>query len=266
MLWNRVNYTADISYLTNVFITEYDISKCNINVLYTKGAIDKDTYDFLYGSERMIRQTFIGNLQKNNPELVKILKDGIIEAKKMFFEANGLDDRDILSIKNDAVFVINKKCSITKFGLIEFMPKGIYTSFFKFREIEVYYYYNNMSKEEYIEVKGISNKNLAKHEGYFLQLLKDVFYSIQVNGPEIALRMIKDFYNEYLSRQLPIEYYRKFDTSSNYHYICNTSINTGFEAEFVSDVYKNMIDITYNLSILMQLQRYVISIYFNKNR
>jgi hypothetical protein len=266
MLWDKVNYTADISYLTNIFITEYDISKCNINVLYTKGIIDKSTYDYLYNSERMVRQTYVGKLQKDDPKVVRALKDGIIEAKKMFFEANGIEDRDVLSIKNDAVFLINKKPKVTKFGLIEFLPKGLYTSFFKFRGIEVYYYYNNMNKMEYIEVKGISNENLAKHEGYFLQLLKDVFYSIQINGPEITLRMIKDFYIDYIARKLPIEYYRKFDTSSNYHYNCTTIINTGFEAEFVlaSDI--DTVDISYNLDILMQLQRYVVSMYFNKNR
>lgn len=265
MLWDKVNYTADISYLTNIFITEYDISKCNINVLYTKGLINKFTYDYLYNAERMERQTFVGKLQKDKV-IADALKAGIIEAKKLFFEANGIEDRDVLSIKNDAVFLINKKPKITKFGLIEFMPKGLYTSFFKFRGIEVYYYYNNMNKMEYIEVKGISENNISKHEGYFLQLLKDVFYSIQINGPEITLRMIKDFYMEYINKKLPIEYYRKFDTSSKYHYICNTIINTGFEAEYVSEYDKDLLDITYNLGILMQLQRYVTSMYFNKNR
>ena len=266
MLYDKVNYTADISYLTNVFITEYDISKCNINVLYSKGIIDKNTYDYLYNSERMVRQTFIGKLQRDNPIIVKALKDGIIEAKKIFFESNDINDRDVLSIKNDAVFLINKKPKITKFGLIEFVPKGLYTSFFKFRGMEMYYYYNNVNKMEYVEVKGISEENLAKHEGYFLQLLKDVFYSIQVNGPEITLRMIKDFYMEYINKKLPIEFYRKFDTGSMYHYICNTTINTGFESEFVPEYNKDMVDITYNLGILMQLQRYIISMYFNKNR
>lgn len=266
MLWERVNYTADISYLTNIFITEYDISKCNINVLYTKKVIDKNIYDYLYNSERMVRQTFVGKLQKDNPEIAKILKSGIIESKKMFFEANNIQDRDVLSIKNDAVFLINKKAKVTNFGLINFMPKGVYTSFFKLRGLEIYYYYNNMNKMEYIEVKGISEKALAKHEGYFLQLLKDVFYSIQVNGPEITLRMIKDFYMEYITKKLPIEYYRKFDSSSNYHYNCNTLINTGFEAEFVPEYNKNIIDITYNLGILMELQKYVISMYFNKTK
>ena len=197
-MYDKVNYTADISYLTNVFITEYDISKCNINVLFIKGFIDKKTYDYLYNSEKMVRQVYVGKLQKENPKIVKALKEGIIEAKKMLFEANNILDRDVLSIKNDAVFIINRQLNITKFGLIEFVPKGIYTSFFKIHGLELYYYYNNITKEEYIEVKGISNKSLENHENYFLQLLKDIFYSIQINGPEITLRMIKDVYMEYI--------------------------------------------------------------------
>ena len=45
MLWENINYLAEISYLPNTLIYEYDISKANINVLYSKGVIDKKTYD-----------------------------------------------------------------------------------------------------------------------------------------------------------------------------------------------------------------------------
>ena len=79
MLYEKTNYTADISYLTNVFITEYDISKCNINVLYKYKAIDEQTYQYLYQAERMVRQVYVGKLQRESKEIVQILKDGIIE-------------------------------------------------------------------------------------------------------------------------------------------------------------------------------------------
>lgn len=265
MLWEKVDYTADISYLNNIFITEYDISKCNINILYTKGIIDKNTYDFLYHSKRMVRQTYVGKLQKDIT-IVKALQSGIIEAKKMLFETNGLNDRDILSIKNDAVFIINKQLLHTKFGLIEFLPKGVYTSFYKFRDLEIYYYYNNMNKDEYIDVKGISDANLVKHEGYFLQLLQDIFYSIQTSGPEVAIRMLKEYYNEYITKKLPIEHYRKFNADSTYHLLYHTTIGTGFSADYLSQNNIEIVDISYNLSILLQLQKYIISMYFNKNK
>lgn len=265
MLYDKVNYTADISYLNNVFITEYDISKCNINVLYTKNIIDKQTYDYLYNAERMVRQVYIGKLSKNK-YISDALKEGIIEAKKIFFESNNIQDRDVLSIKNDAVYIINKRLKYTKFNLIEFKPKNVYTSFYKFRNMEIYYYYNNMNKNEYIHIKGISDEKIKLHENYFLQLLKDVFYSIQIDGPEVALRMLKDFYLDYIQMNLPIEYYRKFDIYSDYHFKYKTSLNTGFAAMDMLDKDKYLLDITYNASILLQLQRYIISMYFSKNK
>ena len=216
MLFDKVNYTADISYLTNVFIYEYDISKANINILYTKNIISKDIYDYLYNAERMTRQVYIGKLCKDI-SINNTLKAGIIEAKKMLFEANNIQDRDILSIKNDAVFIINKKLANTEFGLIKFIKKNVYTSFYKINGIEYYYYYSNFTKEEYLDIKGISDEKIKLHEKYFLQIIKDLFYSIQINGPEISIRMLKDIYNEYISLNMPVEYYRTFDIVSMFH-------------------------------------------------
>lgn len=262
MLYDRVNYTADISYLTNVFIYEYDISKCNINILYTKNVIDKATYDYLNEAPRMTRQVYVGKLCRDE-NVSNILKAGIIEAKKVFFEANNIQDRDVLSIKNDAVFLIGKKVRYTEFELIKFVAKNIYTSFYKFSNMEFYYYYSNATKEEYLDVKGISDENLKLHEGFFLQLLKDLFYSIQINGPEISMRMLKDSYIEYISLKMPIEYYRCFNTQSIYHFNfkCGT---TGYSINNVTESYKSMIDITFNLSILIEIQKILVSQYFNK--
>jgi hypothetical protein len=214
----------------------------------------------------MVRQVYVGKLQKESTEVTKILKQGIIESKKLLFEANNLQDRDVLSIKNDAVFVINKQLQNRKFGLIEFMPKGLYTSFYKLRGLEAYYYYNNMNKDEYIDIKGISDTKLVLHENYFLQLLKDIFYSIQINGPEISLRMLKDAYIEYISYKMPVEYYRKFDADSAYHLKFRSSIGTGFGYENITQDMLPDVDITYNAALLMELQKIIISIYFNKNK
>lgn len=265
MLYNKVNYTADISYLTNIFIYEYDISKCNINILYTKRVIDKSTYSFLYSSERMARQVYVGKLCKDK-RISNILKDGIIEAKKMLFEANNIQDRDVLSIKNDAVFIINRNLEFTKFDLIEFLPKNMYTAFYKIYDMEFYYYYNNVTKEEYIDIKGISDDKIKYHENYFLQILKDIFYSIQVNGPEISMRMLKEIYNEYISLKFPIEYYRNFDINSMFHFNFRTQMNTGYDILMATEDQKPILDITRNLAILIELQRILTSIYFNKYR
>ena len=258
-LFEKDSYTAEISYLTNVFIYEYDISKCNINILYTKGIIDKETYDMLYSSPRMKRQVYVGMLQKD-ANVAKTLSLGIKEARELFFKANNLQYRDILSIKKDAIFIINKQIQNTDFGLIKFVRKNVYTSFYRLSNLELYYYYNNMDKSEYIDVKGISKK-LYLHEGYFIQILKDIFYCIQTNGPEVSLEMIKEIYNKYITRQFPIEYYREFDAASSY-----ALGNSIYKLESASEDDKYRININKNLFILMQIQRIVVNMYFNKYR
>ena len=262
-LYEQINYTSGVSYLTNVFIYELDIRKANINILYSKGMIDKQTYEFLEKSERMVRQVYVGKLQKNI-EFVNALKQGIVEAKKNLFLANDIKDYEVLSIKNDAVFLIDRIPAITKFGLVEFIPKNKYTGFYSILNYEFYYYFNSIDNEEYLEVKGISNEALKSHEKYFYQFLKDLFYSIQCNGIEVAMRLLKDFYNQYITRALPVGYYRLFNPENTFHYNIKTSMGTGFCNDNVNEDQKRLLDISYNLKILIELQKILVSIYFNK--
>ncbi len=265
MIYDKVNYTSDISYLANTIIYEYDISKANINVLYSKGAIDKQTYDYLYNANRMIRQVYIGKLQRDDKNIVSILKQGIIEAKKMLFEANNIEDYEVLSIKNDAVFLINRRLNNTKFGLIEFKEKNQFTSFYKINNLEIYYVYNQFSKYENIEVKGISDDNIKYHNNYMIELLKDIFFTVQTSGVEIAMRMLKEFYLQYISYQLPVGYYRKFNSDSMFHIKSNSIYNTGFDIDNITEDNKNILDISYNISVLLELQKILSSMYFTKH-
>jgi len=264
-LYNKVNYSSDISYLNNVFIYELDISKANINILYSKGCIDKEIYDYLYNAERMVRQVFIGKLLKNNPEIIKQLKDGIIEAKKALFEANNIQDYEVLSIKNDAVFLINRIPKVRDFGLIHFAAKNKYTGYYKVRNLEFYYYYNSITKEEYLHIKGLGDKNYPAHEKYLIQFFKDLFYTIQCNGVEIALRLLKDFYMQYISLSLPTGYYRRFGLTNDYHFKINTVVGSGYYINYITDEMKPMIDISYNLNILLEMQKILTDMYFVKH-
>lgn len=261
-LWERVNYIADISYLTNVFVTEYDISKANINVLYTYGAISKEIYDWLYDAKKIVREKYIGMLQREDRKYTDTLKKGIIEAKRQFFQANQIQDREVLSIKNDAVFLINRTPDITKFGLIEFKKKSTYSSFYKIQNLEMYYFYNPITKEEFIEVKGISDKNLELHKNGFLQILMDVFCTIQTDGVLAAIEMVKNIHRMYVNLEFPVEVYRSFNARSMYHYKMRSNMGTGFMTDNPSESYKHMLDISANLSVLIELNKILYTMYF----
>lgn len=260
MLYEKTNYSAGISYLTNTFIREYDISKANINVLYSKGLLDKKTYDYLYNAERMVRQVYVGKLRKSDKKYTEALEEGIMEAREMLFKSNNIQDYEVLSIKNDAVYVIARQLSNTDFGLIKFANKNTYTSFMTFMNMEFYYYFNSMTNEERIDIKGINDDKIKLHEGYFLQFIKDVFYLIQVTNIENAIDMVKDYYIDYISFKLPVWHYRKFSIDSNFHYKSSPFMNTGFDAITVEESSKQNLDITWNLEIIKNIQKILVSI------
>ena len=74
----------------------------------------------MYNSERQVRQVYVGKLQKDKA-VSDALKEGIREARKNLFEANNIQDYEVLSIKNDAIFLIDRIPEVRDFGLIHFI-------------------------------------------------------------------------------------------------------------------------------------------------
>ena len=262
-LWNRYNYTSDIRYIYNNIIYELDLQKANISVLYSKGLITKDTYEYLYNTKRLIRQIYIGNLQRENRDISLALKEGISHAKELLFKSNNIQDHEVLAIKNDAVYIIGRLPQVLEFDLLKFIPKNVYTAFYSIREhnLELYYYYNNISKGEHLHVKGISDENLLLHENYMLKFLKDLFYTIQTQDILTAINSLKEFYNMYTSRSLDINFYREFNSNSVYRYI--TKLNCGFINYNASINDINYLNISNNLNLLINLQKILMEIYFS---
>lgn len=258
--------TADIDYLISNYIREYDISKANINVLYSKGVLSAEQYEQFFNMDKYQREVTIGLLQRDNPEASRILKQGISEYRNRFFEENNIKENEILSIKNDAVFLINKIPSVTKFDNIEFAHKNTYTSFYKLGDrnhpLEVYYYYNMINNEECIDIKGINDEKIKLHDKYFLDFLKVCFCSAQIDSIENTIDLLSNFYNQYVNLSLDIGYYRELNSESLYSTII-PSIYT-YKSQNLSDNHKHYVNIMCNLNILRQLTHYYSSIHFSK--
>ena len=154
------NYNSEYNLILNSFIREYDLSKANINALYERGVISKDQYDNLYNSDKQIREKTIGLMIRKDQNIYKEIQKGIIDAKRNLIISNNIEPEDIVSIKNDAVFVKNNKLKYTKFGLMDFKLKNTYTLYIKINRYEFYYYYNSFNNEEKLDVKGINDDNL----------------------------------------------------------------------------------------------------------
>lgn len=262
-LWSNINYLANISYINNTFIYEMDISKANINVLKSKGILDDNTYNFLYGLEHNMRYRYIGKMIQRDPSIQKVLTNGIIEAKRLLFESNNIQDYEVLSIKNDAVFIIGRELINRDFGLIKFITKGVFTGFYRIgRLLEFYYFYNKIDKEERITVKGIGDDTwLTLHNDYIINLFKDIFYTLQCNTVEEAIKKLKIFYFNYVNLDLPVGFYREFDPNSNFKFK-----DFPYVINDITEDYKPYIDISCNINLIIELQKILLNIYFNKHK
>lgn len=250
-LYERKNYTMDINYLFNSYIREYDISKANINILLYKGIIDRESYNKLSLLSRMDRQVSIGYILKDE-SINKKFEEGLCEIRQRFMEQNSFYEEDILSIKNDAIYVINKLPMYISFGNVKFICKNTYTSFIKMNNLEIYYGLDRFNDREVIDIKGINDNKLELHKNYMLNFLCDIMYYINIGKKEELDKYIHDMYMKYISKQLPIEYYRTFDSMSMYNVTVN-GFRYGLNNITSTPEYYDIVDISYNAKIFSNL-------------
>jgi len=260
-LYNQIVYNSPIPFLISQFIREYDIEKANINILYKYKVITKEQYDYLYKCPRMERQITIGNLERKNKEITEIKKKGITEAKKLFFESNDISDNEVLSIKNDAIFLINKVATITRFDNINFVNKNVYTSFYRLNnnKIEAYYLYDRIKDIEKIDIKGISKEKVDLHREFFIDFLLTVFQTSELESIEDTIKLISSFNQIYLNLDLDVEYYRNFDEMSKYMIAMK---NRNYYLDTIKRTNLKDINIICNLNIIRELWSYICSIKF----
>lgn len=263
-LYNRVNYISGLKFLFSNYIREYDLSKANINVLYLKGIIDESLYRKLSVASREERQITIGLMEQRDKKVTKAKAEGIIEAKKMLFEANDIQDSDILSIKNDAVFVINKVLTKTRFHeLIDFKLKNTYMDFVYLGGIEVYYGYDRVSGIENIATKGLG-KNAYLHKDFMIDFIIYIISEMESGSISQAVSSFTNFFNDYINGQLDIGYYREFNSASMY-----SIINSPYKVSIVDNneyTKTKVININYNMNILRELFGYISDSYFTSIR
>ncbi len=262
-LYKQYNYNSNIPFLFSTYIREYDIEKANINILFQEGVIDTDLYQYLLIAPREERQIQIGLLIKRNPEISDILKNGIVNAKHELFLSNHIETKDILSIKNDAVFLINKSLSNTRFKNIHFACKNTYTSFMRVFNLEFYYKLDRVLQKEVLDIKGLGKNNLKIHEEYMTDFLLYFFNIIETENIENVITNFINFYNSYINLELPIGYYRNYNSQSKF-----SILHSDFLLEDIEDTDRNkrQLNISHNMNFLRQIYQYITTIYFNKNK
>lgn len=263
-LYKNVTYNPQIPFIFSNYIREYDISKANISILRQEGVISQELYNRLLISSREIRQKEIGLMERNDSSVYKILSNGIIQAKKNLFEANDLQDYDILTIKNDAVFVVGKYLHHTKISdYIEFVLKNTYTSFMKLTErnrIELYYMHDKINNREQFDIKGLGEKGLILHRDYMSDFICYIMQLMNDGYVEEAISSFNNFYKSFLALDLNVEYYREYNPDSMFRVI-----NSNYGLMYMPDDYavKKNINTSRNIKVLRDIYSYISTVYFS---
>ena len=107
--------------------------------------INDEDYNILLSMPKKVRELNIGMMIKKDISIFKHIKNGIIKAKELFFNINNIEDREVLSIKNDAIFLMgtrNIQCNVNE--LFTFVPKNTYTFYMKSMHLQIFYGYNQI--------------------------------------------------------------------------------------------------------------------------
>jgi len=248
-LWEKDLYTQKIDYIINSIINEYDMKRAGFNLSIYYGLLDDNIIKYLSLLPKDEQTRRIGLIRRDDRDFNKRLSKAFKDMRERFFIDNNIQEKHVLSIKKDAIFLINKTCDKTTYRNIEFILKNKYTSFHRFDKMEFYYKNNNRK----LDVKGIKDEKLILHKKYMLSFLKDVFHTLEVSSNERVIYRIKKFASQYKTRMLSKEYYRELNSDSAFSLMVN---DTNIKAIEYIDGYD--IDYSYNYMtyILKLIQRY----------
>ena len=208
----ETNYTNKLyNYLKNVSITEWDISSAGLSVLKFKKLLPEEELEKLSKMEKHARTVYEGNLQKENPALAEAIVNTLSQVRQAFVLANKIPPDRILSIKKDAIFLINFTPEITTIKeSFTFRKKGNYTSFLQFNKKE--FYFNSFTNT--LDVKGINKEGVSLQKNFLLKDIGKILKSSEKIDSVSLYSLLKSFRYNYLQGKFPIEYYRELDTGS----------------------------------------------------
>lgn len=226
-------------------IIEWDIASGNTSIINEFKLLPSDKIEAIEKMPKKKRLVAIGIASRENKELAYSLEKGFNEVMTSFLENNSLDvDYDVLSIKRDAAFIVNRLVHEPKVGeFVTFIPKHTYHAYLYIKPYEFYFGHG------FIDTKGLSEEKLDLHKDGILSFLSDVILLAEeatCNRKQAALNTyLSQFVLAYKNRELAFDMYREFNNLSNFRF---PGIEEGQDMRLDSideDVFPS-IDIEYN--------------------
>lgn len=254
-MYRKSNYLCPLTFVQNRII-EYDLKAANISALRASGKVKDEILDKLLITDKLEREIIVGKMRRRNHNFTKIIQRGITRAKEKLFEANLIQDSEILSIKNDAVFIIGRKLKHTKFGPYEFVAKNVYSLYLIIDKTEFYYDRRHKS----VDIKGVNDAVVGEqdHQDGMIQFFVKVFgYLIQDRRQDLRKYLIQ-FSDDYKAKRLPVQYYRELNSTNVYRTIIELT-DYGFNLVSAGDSDRDIINGIYNYTkyILPIIQTFI---------
>lgn len=211
-LYESDKYLADVEFLVATKIREYDLKSAGFNLTKEFKLLSKKKIEFLSTLDKKQRTIQIGLYMREDKEYNKALTAAFKKARKMFFKANDIKPEHVLSIKKDAIFLINKVASVQKFGdYIFFDTKNTYTSYHNINGFEFY------ANARTLDIKGISDEVIERyHRDYLVNFIHTCIKFIEKDQIKPLRRYLKKFVRDYKSLDLHVGYYRELTSKSEY--------------------------------------------------
>lgn len=237
-------------------IIEWDMKRAGLSLIREYKLLPVDTILKLEGMEKRLADETVGKMQISNRDLSVGLEKAFTEVINKFLEVNELDiATDIISIKKDAVFVINKNIKVDTFGeYIRFVNKNKYKRYLYLKPLEFY-----ITSDWDVDIKGLTsdakvrNEILQAHENGIMNLIKSFLDYAEKEGmrKDKLYKFLHDFVVMYKNRELDYDYYREFSITNKYRY---QFLGAETLADNIDDSMLEKVNIEYNYkTIIMPL-------------
>lgn len=241
-IWEKDRYQADILTLTNKTIIEYDMKSANTSLAREFKLLPEDKISEIEALGKQSRVVAIGKLMRDDKEFADKLKASFMEARRLFFEENELEDDEVITIKRDAIFVTRYVEHMEIGEHILFRPKNQYTSFIHLKPFEIYY------SSDGLDIKGMDDEIYKRyHKDYFGDFLSGVIRRLETSSKKETLRYIRSVFDSYKWLELDPGYYREFSNTSQFRYLDG---RVSME-EYMQDL--TQLDISNNFKLINQL-------------
>lgn len=221
ILHKKINYLVqDDLVLDRIY--EYDIRSANTSMLRASQKMKPETLAMIDELPKHDREVYIGKMIVKDPSIRVVIADGILKAKQLLFIRNGIQDDEVLSIKNDAVYIIGRRLQITKvIEGVEFKEKNVYSMYMRIDKME--FYYDRRHKR--VDVKGLRDDvvNHPDHAKGIINFFVTVMEHLIMDRRNALRKYLISFVQDYKAKKLPIEYYREFNRENIYRTTLNVN-------------------------------------------